>query len=388
MRWMLASLWVASVCLAGEPEGGDCAPLGHPPGFTGQVLRSAHDAYAFPGAGDAPPTQVVGRWCHGTYELQPHTPEPAPRANVAFYLKQLSALGAQVVLSDDWRVVARLEKAGHETWFHMGADGGWGSRFLVWVVEQTPFVPTLRPPSGRDYRLLGHLPGYELGEVTTTPNDDVGLDLVAGAEPVHVQGLGRSFIYRPTGAHLSDWDVLENYQQALVAKQARVLSRVDHGLTVLLEDGGQQIFIALFVFGEELSVRVIEEQPLDPKVEDLGATFEKTGRLVLYVKFDFNQATLRPEAAPVIAQVVALLKAKPSVRLSVDGYTDTVGGDEANQRLSEARAAAVAAALIKGGEAKARLTAAGHGPRDPLASNETSAGRAKNRRVELVRVER
>ncbi|MGH8539211.1 MAG: OmpA family protein, partial [Stenotrophobium sp.] len=101
--------------------------------------------------------------------------------------------------------------------------------------------------------------------------------------------------------------------------------------------------------------------------------------------FDFDKATLRPDAAPIVAQVVALLKDNPALKLSVEGNTDNVGGHDYNVKLSQQRAAAVVAELVKAGIAADRLKAAGNGPDKPIADNASSRGRAKNRRVELVK---
>ena len=101
--------------------------------------------------------------------------------------------------------------------------------------------------------------------------------------------------------------------------------------------------------------------------------------------FDSGKATLRPDADAVIERVHALLQADPALKLSIEGHTDDVGSDAANLKLSTARAAAVVTALVKRGIAAERLTSGGHGEAKPLADNATSSGRAKNRRVELVK---
>jgi outer membrane protein OmpA-like peptidoglycan-associated protein len=84
--------------------------------------------------------------------------------------------------------------------------------------------------------------------------------------------------------------------------------------------------------------------------------------------------------------VVALLKANPNLKLSIQGHTDSIGGHDYNVTLSQARAAAVVAMLKTQGIAAARLTSAGFGPDKPIAPNDTDVGRAKNRRVELVKL--
>lgn len=107
--------------------------------------------------------------------------------------------------------------------------------------------------------------------------------------------------------------------------------------------------------------------------------------MALYLNFDTDQATLRPEAQPTLAEVLKLLQQDPALRLAVQGHTDNAGSLAHNQQLSEGRAQAVVAALTQAGIAPGRLLAAGFGQTRPLADNATETGRAQNRRVELVK---
>ncbi|MBC8084221.1 MAG: OmpA family protein [Hymenobacter sp.] len=108
--------------------------------------------------------------------------------------------------------------------------------------------------------------------------------------------------------------------------------------------------------------------------------------MALYVNFDTDQATIRPESEPTLAEVVTLLRQNPALRLAVQGHTDNAGTPAHNQQLSEGRAAAVVASLTGAGIAAGRLEAAGFGQSKPVADNATEAGKAQNRRVELVKL--
>ncbi len=108
--------------------------------------------------------------------------------------------------------------------------------------------------------------------------------------------------------------------------------------------------------------------------------------MALYgIYFDTDKAELKPESEPTLVEISKLLKADAKLKLFVVGHTDNVGTFDHNLKLSQASAAAVVAALTKKhGVAAARLTPFGAGPTSPVASNAAEAGRAKNRRVELV----
>ena len=123
-----------------------------------------------------------------------------------------------------------------------------------------------------------------------------------------------------------------------------------------------------------------------PTADSLKSELDKTGRAVLYINFDFNKATIRPDAKPVIAQVVKLMTDNPSLTLAINGHTDNVGQHDYNVKLSQLRAAAVVSALETAHIEPGRLSSGGFGPDQPIEDNDTDKGRAKNRRVELVKM--
>ncbi len=102
------------------------------------------------------------------------------------------------------------------------------------------------------------------------------------------------------------------------------------------------------------------------------------------VLFDFGKYNLRSEAREKLAKLTGIVLAHPGLKLAVEGHTDSVGGDEANQKLSEQRADAVRKYLVEEGLADASVSSQGFGKTSPVADNDTAAGRQKNRRVEIV----
>jgi len=102
------------------------------------------------------------------------------------------------------------------------------------------------------------------------------------------------------------------------------------------------------------------------------------------VLFDTGKFSLRPLAREKLAKVAGIVSGHPGLRLDVEGYTDSVGGDDYNQKLSEDRGESVRSYLTTQGMAGGSVTSKGFGKNQPVASNDTAQGRQQNRRVELV----
>jgi outer membrane protein OmpA-like peptidoglycan-associated protein len=126
-----------------------------------------------------------------------------------------------------------------------------------------------------------------------------------------------------------------------------------------------------------------EEPPAAPPPAPAPTPIAKEKLVLRGVTFDFDKATLRSDARPVLDEAAKALAARPTMRVVVEGHTDAKGTDAYNLRLSERRAQAVVAYLVKAGIASDRLEARGLGESQPVADNETEDGRARNRRVEL-----
>jgi outer membrane protein OmpA-like peptidoglycan-associated protein len=118
---------------------------------------------------------------------------------------------------------------------------------------------------------------------------------------------------------------------------------------------------------------------------DMLAALNKQGFVALYINFDTNKATIKPESKPIVDQIVLLLKDNPTLKVSVEGHTDNTGAPARNKTLSQERAQSVMNALTAAGIDKKRLSAVGWGQDKPMADNKTEEGKAKNRRVEIVK---
>lgn len=191
---------------------------------------------------------------------------------------------------------------------------------------------------------------------------------------------------------MSAEEIKQNYKVLFLRLGGDVYDIDDYNLTTRLPSaGGNFLWATAYINGGSVDVSVVDEKPFVasipmPQPQGLKAALDQQGHVPLYLNFDFSKATLKSDAQPVLAQVVAMLKADPALKLFVEGHTDNIGSEKTNQTLSQQRAAAVVATLTQAGIAANRLKATGYGATKPIDTNETTEGRAKNRRVELVKL--
>jgi OOP family OmpA-OmpF porin len=128
------------------------------------------------------------------------------------------------------------------------------------------------------------------------------------------------------------------------------------------------------------------EQKLEANADTWYNEISKTGRVAVYgINFDTGKAAIKPESEKVLTEIRKLTASHAQLKLRIEGHTDNVGSAASNKKLSEDRAAAVKAWLVQNGASDANLATAGFGDTKPLGDNKTEEGRAKNRRVELVK---
>jgi OmpA-OmpF porin, OOP family len=128
------------------------------------------------------------------------------------------------------------------------------------------------------------------------------------------------------------------------------------------------------------------KQEVTADASSLSDEISKSGHVAIYgIHFDTGKAAIQPDSETVLNEIVKLLQQTPDLKLRIEGHTDNQGNAAANQALSEKRAQAVVSWLTAHGIAVARLSAKGLGQTQPVSDNSTEDGRAKNRRVELVK---
>lgn len=247
-------------------------------------------------------------------------------------------------------------------------------------------------PGCRDPGLLTRFTGFRISRCTN--HDFSTHTFLAGKKETAVEGRYTEIMYALDEGAKAPGAVAvhRNIQNALVKVGGVQVGNNGEGdqYYQVVKDGAEVWVHANATIAEQYLLRIVEKgtmrQDIVADAATLGAGIQADGRIAVYgIQFDTGRSDIKPESEAALVEIARLLKAQPSLKLHVVGHTDNVASLELNMKLSKARAEAVVAALTtRHGIAAARLVAHGVGPIAPVASNLVDAGRAKNRRVELV----
>jgi len=251
----------------------------------------------------------------------------------------------------------------------------------------------------KDYPLFSRMEGYRLyrcKDVEFAAEDFIDPET---QQKVTIEGrmLYTEYItLEPFKGKYSRLQVSRNYTNAIkkIGGMAYEKNPKDPSETSMkLVKDGKEIWAKLtYNFGaNDLYLTIVERQAMVQQViadaKFMSEGINATGHVAIYgIYFDFNKADVKPESEPALKEITKLLQQNTKLKIYVVGHTDNVGGLDYNMKLSQQRAEAVVKELIsKYKITPDRLKAGGVGPLAPVTSNDTEEGKAKNRRVELVK---
>ncbi len=247
----------------------------------------------------------------------------------------------------------------------------------------------------QDSKVLTRLPGCRILRCRTAQYDmyemPVAKPVGKPVEKKALEGELEQIVYE-CGQGTSPLEIARNAENAF--RQAGFnIPYTDRYFTtrfyVTAQKGPQWAYVAASGRNYELTmVKTKEmEQAMKAGADGWIDQINQTGRVSIYgINFDTAKATIRPDSEKVLTELVSMLQKQPDWALLIAGHTDNTGGDAVNVPLSRQRAEAVIAWLAAKGIDKSRLAAAGFGSRRPVADNATEDGKAKNRRVDLVKI--
>jgi len=199
---------------------------------------------------------------------------------------------------------------------------------------------------------------YNLKEGAQAPS---GLQIIRNYETA-VKSLGGVTLYQDANAGAATFKLVKNKREIWVS--------------IATYNGTTGIQLIILEKGE-----MVQEVTADAMYDALN----KDGFMALYINFDTGKSDIKPESMPIIDQIAVLMKAHADLKISIEGHTDNVGTPASNKTLSEQRAKSVMNAVVQKGIAAGQLSAVGWGQDKPIADNRSEDGRAKNRRVEIVK---
>lgn len=198
----------------------------------------------------------------------------------------------------------------------------------------------------------------------------------------------------------SPLQIMKNYENAIVKNGGKLVYKNTNALDAELEASyylstkEKEYWVRLFNFGgtpnevERFTLYVLEMEPMKQEVDasEMFEAINKAGFIALYINFETGKSNIKEDSKPIIDQIAEMLKQNPDLKVSIEGHTDNVGNAKSNQTLSESRAKSVMDALTAKGIDKTRLKSKGWGQSKPVSYNNTDEGKAKNRRVEIVKI--
>jgi len=286
---------------------------------------------------------------------------------------------------------------------------------VVWAQEDEE--------GSRDYPLFNRMPNYyiysyqhlEFGSMKfPVGKPDPKNDNKIKSEVVEGKIFAIEYVLKEGATPASALQIMRNFQNAAKQNGGVILGEYQGGGTGMYEYQGDDINSGCIPFGngctywsttikltkdnkevwlyvqptEDGYFMVIAEKEAmkqDIQANEMFDALNKEGSIALYINFETGKADIKPESQKIIDQIVQMMKDNPDLKISVEGHTDNVGTPQSNQTLSENRAKAVMNAIISKGIDKSRLSSKGWGQTKPIADNQTEEGKAKNRRVELVK---
>jgi OmpA-OmpF porin, OOP family len=249
-------------------------------------------------------------------------------------------------------------------------------------------------PGSKDHPVLTRMPDFYIAEYKDNEFDSQKF-IDQDKKPVMIEGRKFYIAYKLNkgAAEPGELKIRRNIQDALKKIGANVIfdDNFNRVSTIVLQKDGLETWVEVRSFNNMYRLTIVERGAMKQEVvasaETMGSDINATGHVPVYgIYFDTGKAEIKPESDAAILEIARLLQKESALKVYVVGHTDSAGSFDSNMKLSKDRADAVARALAeKHGIAAARLKSYGVASLAPVTSNDTEDGKAKNRRVELVK---
>lgn len=271
---------------------------------------------------------------------------------------------------------------------------------LILVSQTAPIQTKAQESEFKDTPWFSGMPSYYIYDAEDVEFDGYNFFNGKNCNTVEGKKFRRIYALKEDVQKSSVIQIIRNYSNAIKSMGGTVIYEGEpqdaecadnNGINMVIgkavKDGNEMwVEIASFSGADYYLTIVLKElMKQDVTASAMFETLNRDGHIALYINFDTGKSIIRDESKPIIDQIVEMLKTNPDLKLNVEGHTDNVGNPASNQTLSEARAKSVVSAIVAQGISADRLSHVGFGQDKPVADNNTEEGRAKNRRVELVK---
>lgn len=249
----------------------------------------------------------------------------------------------------------------------------------------------------KDSPLFNRMPKYYIAECSKNYNQlQVPMGMKDGETQFETKEgtltmINYLYVTQYSPDHPSFFQIQKNYENAILKVGGKkIMYSEEAGLASYhSKSGDKEIWMVLTKGNDgDYKIEILEMEAMKQEISasDMLTALNATGSIALYINFETGKSDIKTESQKVIDEMAEMLKTNSSLKVSIEGHTDNVGTPAANKTLSESRAKAVVNSLIAKGIDKTRLSSKGWGQEKPIADNKTEDGKAKNRRVEMVKM--
>jgi OOP family OmpA-OmpF porin len=276
------------------------------------------------------------------------------------------------------------------------------SKIQIFVATCLLMSPLVRAQDSefKDTPWFSGMPNYIIYDAEEIEFDSYNFFNGKNCTTVEGKKLKRIYSLKENAQKSSTIQIIRNYANAVKSMGGTIIFEgapqdaecaENNGLNMVVgkavKDGNEMWVEVVTLGGDDYYLTIVLKELMkqDVTASNMFDALNRDGHIALYINFDTGKSIIRDESKAIIDQIVQMLRANPDLKLNVEGHTDNIGSPASNKILSEARAKSVVSSIVNQGITADRLNPEGYGQDKPVADNSTEEGRAKNRRVELVK---
>lgn len=265
---------------------------------------------------------------------------------------------------------------------------------FILIILTIPFISIAQSDleGCKDHPMFNRLPDFFITNCTS--NFDAVTVWMSGEVSKSIEGNKTEIVYEfntESGKQPpSFFQVVKNFENAIAKYNGKRIYLGSQDATLHMKPGDKDYWILISSASDvalTYTLLILEVEPMKQEIlaADIFDGLTKNGSVALYINFETGKSEIKSESMAIVDQIAQMMEANPDLRISIEGHTDNVGSPASNKTLSENRAKSVMNAVAAKGVEKSRMTSKGWGQEKPVDTNTSETGRAKNRRVEIVK---